>query len=76
MTECLKKTTTWTTAARESSMATITSRSMLDSSTSATAPKTKPVDNSFRADLRNCVQLMGAPRDDCLDRAIENRAQS
>jgi len=76
LTECLKKTTTWTTAARESSIATITSRTTLDSSTSATASKAKRVDNSFRAELRRCVQLPSDLRDNCLDGVIENRAQS
>ena len=86
LTECLKQTTTWANAARDSNIATITSRRMLDSSTSATAPKAGPadktspkanaVDNKFRAELRRCVQLPSDLRDNCLDGLIENRAQS
>jgi len=86
LTDCLKQTTTWANAAKDSNIATITSRTMLDSSTSATTPKARPVDktspkansvdNKFRAELRRCVQLPSDLRDNCLDGVIENRAQS
>jgi hypothetical protein len=41
---------------------------------SGRAVKPKGGDDKFRAELRSCVQMTGAERDSCLDRAIENRA--
>lgn len=42
---------------------------------SKTVAKANPVDTQYRAELRNCVQMTGAERDSCLDRAIQNHPQ-
>jgi hypothetical protein len=50
----------------------------MSTSSSATNPTGANADTraTFRATLRNCVQLSGAARDSCIDRAVDAYPQS